>query len=475
MKLILSLMLVLSAHVLDAQIHISDLIKVADAQEYGDMRPRIELVNGTPNVFWMQNNSRLWLNHRTSDSIFSDPVNLNGADHSIFVSNYGGSDIAVSGSTMFLTYMILPYIEAKVYLKKSVDGGETWSDPELIALPDSVIPFVPTVAVDELGDPVLMVMAYDENYHNPEWVTLKSFDGGSTFQSMVSASEGAPHEVCDCCPGNLNVWVDQVVTTFRNNDQNIRDTWIATSHDWGAQYDTVLDVDPGNWNIASCPSSGPDAIFDGNRVHSTWMSSGSGSPRIYYSNMHSWNYEFESGIVYESGNSQNFPRIAGNTDTIGIVFQNSDNGISNCLFIHSINGGETWSEPLDVYGDSVSYQRHPDVAFENGSFHIIFNDLFTSSIYYREVSFNAPSGVSTTDINSIRLYPNPVKDLFRIELSSSQQATIDVHSISGELIHHAQILNGDQIDCSAWNNGVYFVEIRTSDGISLNQKLVLVK
>ena len=51
MKLILSLMLVLSAHVLDAQIHISDLIKVADAQEYGDMRPRIELVNGTPNGY----------------------------------------------------------------------------------------------------------------------------------------------------------------------------------------------------------------------------------------------------------------------------------------------------------------------------------------------------------------------------------------------------------------------------------------
>jgi hypothetical protein len=71
-----------------------------------------------------------------------------------------------------------------------------------------------------------------------------------------------------------------VVMPYRDNDNNIRDTWVGVSNDGGASFTSGMDVDQQDWLIMACPSSGPDAFIIGDNIYSTYMSGASG---IYFS------------------------------------------------------------------------------------------------------------------------------------------------------------------------------------------------
>lgn len=83
------------------------------------------------------------------------------------------------------------------------------------------------------------------------------------------------------------------------------------------------------------------------------------------------------------------------------------------------------------------------------------------------------NGKATTGINentnsvsstNLSVYPNPATDVLNISLSNGTTIeTVNIYNVSGKLVNNTK-LNGNQIDISQLNNGVYMVELLTANG-----------
>lgn len=389
---------------------------IADGVEYGNLRPRIAIAEETPVVLWSKSGDGIFFSRLTNTGTFTTPARLSPEGVDVFTASYGGSDMAVRGERISVVFMTEPFMQARLYLVNSGDGGQSWGDTIAIPVAPNTIPFLPTVVLDEQANPRVAYMEYDQDYNNPRYVVVTSTDGGQSFGPPVSASHLAPHEVCDCCPAHLLAHEDTTIVFFRNNDQNIRDMWISLSYDAGDTFAMQQDIDPNGWVVASCPSSGPDALLSNGDVSAVWMSGGSGNARIYASSFDPATGLFTTDQLYNGGYSQNHPRIAGARDTVGVVFQNTEGTHNNCLFGYSHSGLEGIVAFEDIARDSSSLQTSPDIAFHRGVFHFVYSDVFSGNLRYRSASFEDLSALGEDPaLPRVRIYPNPVQNEFYIE------------------------------------------------------------
>ncbi len=77
------------------------------------------------------------------------------------------------------------------------------------------------------------------------------------------------------------------------------------------------------------------------------------------------------------------------------------------------------------------------------------------------------------DDSGIRVYPNPAKDFILLYSNALIQHTY-IYSIEGKLLEESNHVpaQSTSINTSALNQGIYFLEIRTTDGNSLIQKII---
>lgn len=465
MRWSLPFILSLLSNALCAQLYWSDAISAFDGTEYGKLRPRIEYGSCGPVVLTMKNSGEFFVT-TWQDDAFGTPEALHPTAAETFVSTYGGVDMAVSGDMIYVVYMTKPFQSAQLYLRKSEDCGETWTDAVHIPLPDSVIPFLPTVAITDDLNPVVLFMAYDENYADPQYALVKSSNGGTSFGDLVHVSELAPHEVCDCCPAHLSIDGAYYVALFRNNDQNIRDMWISVSENNGASFTTSSDIDPEDWFVNTCPTSGPDAYMDDNAVRAVWMSAGTGQSRVSFSKYQRATQQFTTSQLYGAGVQQTEPRLDGHGDTLGVVFQNSENSQNNVLLLYSTNGGETFSEPLDIADDSAGQQYVPDVVFHDGVFHFVYRDVFESHIQYRQASFDPLLKAGAVKERALQVYPNPGEDIITIAGTSSK-TRVDVLNASGQILSHFECGNRGACELAVDDlpYGLYMLRIEDQTGV----------
>jgi hypothetical protein len=81
---------------------------------------------------------------------------------------------------------------------------------------------------------------------------------------------------------------------------------------------------------------------------------------------------------------------------------------------------------------------------------------------------------------NLRLYPNPNKGQFTLEISSNshkpQEYQLEIYSVMGKLIHQEQISGGasitKQMHLETLSKGVYFIWLRNNDEV-LNGKFVV--
>ncbi|WP_407556675.1 T9SS type A sorting domain-containing protein [Winogradskyella sp. 4-2091] len=65
------------------------------------------------------------------------------------------------------------------------------------------------------------------------------------------------------------------------------------------------------------------------------------------------------------------------------------------------------------------------------------------------------------DLNTFKIYPNPVTDVLQIE-SNKTIKTLEIYSITGKRL--AMVQNTSSIDVPEFNNGMYFIKIISEDG-----------
>ncbi len=76
--------------------------------------------------------------------------------------------------------------------------------------------------------------------------------------------------------------------------------------------------------------------------------------------------------------------------------------------------------------------------------------------------------------NNISIYPNPNNGSFIIEPNSTTKQTLQVYDVNGKLVLNQPINAKTTIDASSLNEGVYNINLQSSEGV-VNKRLVIDK
>ncbi|MCX6199631.1 MAG: T9SS type A sorting domain-containing protein [Bacteroidetes bacterium] len=448
---------------------------------HDNMQPHVAVDgSGNPLVIWGRMSDESVLFSRWIGNAFTAPVKLNPAWLTVATASWMGPAIAAKGDTVYVVVRQTPEstdTSKHIYIMRSFDGGVSFSAPILVDnIRDSISRF-PAVTIDDNGNPIVAFMKFDLSFGDSRWVVTKSADFGNTFSTDVRASDynGAGDEVCDCCPGTIISAGNVCAMLYRDNASNIRDMWTGISTNNATSFPSGFEVDTTNWMIMSCPSSGPDGIIIGDTLYSVFMSSGSGSFRVYLSKTLISTGALISHMpltgVISGLTQQNYPRIANFGKAVAIVWKQNVSGATQLpmLFTNNIaNGFPSMYDTVDLANET-----NTDVAVSNGKVYVVWQDDNTNTVKFRSGTFTPVVISSVTEIstNSFSIYPNPTNDYLNITSNNNRKFSLNIFNSIGEKVYSAISNGNSQLNTANWSSGIYFAHIST-EGNSFVTKFI---
>ncbi|MEY3237832.1 MAG: hypothetical protein RI883_1933 [Bacteroidota bacterium] len=433
-------------------IHWEPEIFVTDATTFGNTRPRITLAaNDIPVVIFGKSSTGLLYTARLNGSSFDTPVTLLPGTVSSYLTTWTGPDIASKGDTVIAVFKAMTMDDGKVYAVRSINGGITFSDTIRVDNHDSGLAWMPSLDMDENGNPSIVYMAHDASMTNPRYNVVHSIDQGITYQPEMEITLSIPEEACDCCPAEYVIDGSQHALLYRNNDVNIRDIYAVYSNDDGMTFPEYANVEELNWFVNSCPSSGPHGMFNNGKLITVSASRASGQYRAYISETSTSPSLAIQSITMMTpptnvNGSQNYPRITGVNDTIVMVWQEAET--SNTEIYAGITTTGTISEIINsksLVNDSVQgAQTNPDIVYANGKVHCVFQDGTSGKVIYKRGIIGT---LSTNALNSIpiTIYPNPSKTgVFYINSSAETLNNTSVTNAIGQKCDFKIVKDGTQ-------------------------------
>ncbi len=423
--------------------------------------------SGNPMVLW--NNAQSVYFSRWDGSAFTAPVKINPEGVNVAGSYWMGPDIASKGDTVYIVYKETPedQVGKHAWCVASFDGGATFGAPvQVDNLGNDALSRFTTVAVDELGNPVVAFMKFTTSFENHEWAVCTSNDYGQSFSTEVVASgwSSVSAEACDCCSSTLVQSNGNVAMLYRDNNSNIRDSWAGISTDGGATFSGGVNMDQQNWYIASCPSSGPDGFILGDTIYSTFMSSASGKGRVYYSKSSISGMNSQGGVLLtdmiDNLGSQNFPRISTNGTYMATAWIQNIGPQKEIAFNFSnnLNGFDKSYE--------VIYQANTawvDIAMVGDQIYLVWQDESDDVLRFKKGRIS-PIGIAENTQQNIQVMPNPASQYWNIQLPGNIAQTIHIYDLEGKLVYAAPG-KGTQftVDNQGWADGVYILKV---DGLN---------
>ena len=468
------------------EVEISSPISVTNnSSEFGRNLPKIEMLNdGRIIVFWSKyaSSSKLYLAIQDGDS-FADPILIPTGTVNPNVWGYGlGPEFAIMDSVIFVTF---EKYGVAIYCVKSTDLGQSFSDPVIVYDPPAGRrATLPTISISNEYNPVVGFITTNANELNAEYVVVSSIDGGETFGEAVIASVAADGDyICECCPSSItfNNEGDYFVS-FRNNDDNVRDIWVSKSMNNGITFPVATDVDETDWVIQGCPTTGPHSFDMGNDLVNVFFSSATGWDHgVYVSTLNK-----ETMISGETNklptidgmdNLQNFPRIDGNMDTLGVVWNESVSGNTEIILAYSTTGvADLLVNKVNV-SDVIGKQSYPDIEFKNGKYHIVYEDQISGTVMYQVATILEPVIVNNSNAlsNELKVYPNPGNNEITIEVIDNQtnNSKLIISDVTGRVFYtNDHFKNKTRIEIGKWKSGVYLVTVQ-SNNKRLHKKLII--
>ena len=288
--------------------------------------------------------------------------------------------LCVSGRKVFVAYS---YYDNDLIYKfvKSIDGGQTWSEPEEIL---------------RLYDADFMDMACRRDTIFLVWAG--NYSGDDSWESYYMKSN------------------------------NAGDTWsepylLSEPDTISSQHPSISINEAGNTVVCWC---------DGKYSPNPW--NGDLFVRYSYDMGETWTDEEQLTFNHWA----RVPRIVWQGDSIHVVWQ--DDGIwGSIYYMLSPDNGLTWENQRRLDDDSY-YSSYPDIALTGSSAHIVWsNNIDTepgSGVYYSRWD---PT-VSVDDIipfnyqTSLTAYPNPFNSTTVISYSNLEGVEIEIYDITGRLV-----------------------------------------
>ncbi len=464
-NILFSILIVLPIIGMAQTVNLGPTVVVNSDKTKGYARPRITLDKSEkPVVMWGRASNKEVYVATFNGPGFLSPLAVSPIGVTAYIQSWTGPSIASSGDTVFVAFKSQPESTGFVYVVKSVDGGITFGDTTRVSS-ENWSRFA-EVSVKPGGDPVVTYMHFDPNFIDPKYVVVTSTNGGASFSAPVDAAGASQGEACDCCPGFVLAEAHRTIVLFRNNDNNLRDIWATVSTNGGISFNAGGDIDNNNWMVNICPSSGPNALTNGDTLISVWMSGASGYSRINVGqvDLNNIGASFNKEITPGSVSNQDYPQIAGRGDTLGMVWQEQSAGKMEIKFLKSTTGikGFSSESPLTINPPSSSFNSNPDITFKKGIFHITWQSNTDQTVYYRTVDLVSPIDIEEAQQPLFAVYPNPSKDVVRLIGQNIEGFSVIITSSTGQLVLENKLENYENIiDVTRLPEGVYMLEIKS--------------
>ncbi len=176
--------------------------------------------------------------------------------------------------------------------------------------------------------------------------------------------------------------------------------------------------------------------------------------------------------------SWNFKNSSGNIVLQHSYGQNDGNKVMSTPIL--LNGNECYSfEVLDAGGDGINNGYVKIVAFDQT---VVYEQ---SGGFGNANTINLKTGaqysdISLIDVSNMNLYPNPVNNTLNVDIYAMQagKVTFNIVNLLGQTVinsfnENLNVGNNSmQINTSTLTSGVYFVNVITEDGSSVQQKFM---
>lgn len=460
-------------------------IVVANGDTFGNVRPRLSVVDDLPVVMLGKGGDGEIFVAKGNGAGFNTPVGVVPNGMQTYMANWTGPDIASKGNNVVVVFKAQPMDIGNIYTVRSTDGGVTFGDTVRVDNYDQGETWMPALDMDESGNPHVTYMIFDPMGGNERIVIASSTNGGNSYLPQQVVTANTPGVACDCCPPELLVKGQYQLSLFRNNETNVRDTWGSLSTDGGVSFNSTENLDNLNWVINSCPSTGPHGVIIGDSAYVVGTSRAEGKYRVYLSSI-----GLNGGLNLEHvqimneptstvGDTQNFPRISGSGDTLVVVWEEKESGNSDILYSVTTDGN---AQTLATYkakvnSDQDGFQGKPDVIYENGFVHVIYQDLAAGDVIYRRGVIADVTGIAELNGAIVEIYPNPTSRIAIISgLDEKLVKAVNVSDILGNEVHCTieRSKNEVSIDFGVDHDpGTYFVSIELINGTHFSKSLLL--
>lgn len=399
---------------------------------------------------------------------------LNDGFEPAFTTGWASTEIASYQGQVGIIYKSDNAETGSTFLLFSNDNGQSFTGPLEVINGNDITHRFPAIAMDNDGI-YISYMRFQQGFLDPQYDLIHFEDESLMMSETVSVSENLTGEVCDCCVSNILTDEDEVVVLFRNNNSNFRDIHAGFANKSDLEFESITDLDSGSWRIFSCPSTGADALISGNNLISVYMSGQEVAGTLYLSEVDMITKELinERKLITDPSTmiNMNFPRLAGNGDTLGVVWQASQDRSLNVYFSYSVDGTSVLGDTvIQLASDPSGTQINPDIAFRNGVFHITWQDNSTAHVKYK--TFSLKETTTSADIEYPEYHITGIENGKHIVLNSTKDVkNIYLITPSGQV--DETHINGRKISIQALSSSVYHLLIKLENGQSITLPFVI--
>ena len=256
---------------------------------------------------------------------FSVPIQINYNHNNIIAYNQSGPKIEAYHNNIFITFTDNRSGYTDIYLSTSSDEGDTW-EQEILISDTPHTNMYQDIDVDDNGKLHLVYFNFGSNYHLED-VRYRKFGDDSIQSSIRVGLVTNEEEPCDCCQPVIELdQLNNIYIAYRNNIQNIRDTYLAIKRYNESSFSEPLLVSYMQDQINFCPSSGPAMRIKNNEISIAYTSYNHQNIYTSSSSLNDLDFNIYTNVNPENNSFQNYPFIAlgDNSHLIWVDFENYD-------------------------------------------------------------------------------------------------------------------------------------------------------
>jgi len=363
--------------------------------------PEIAIDENIIHLIWVSaignNKNTMYSKSENYGETFSNPLQINYLDNNIVAYGQSGPKINIFNNKVYITYTDNRSGLTSVYLNISNDNGVTWEEETLIS-DTPYLNMYQDFKVDSQGNLHLVYYNYAANYELDD-VRYRFFDFGNNefYDSIAMGVVTDNMEPCDCWQPDLEVDINgDIYVAYRNNEQNIRDTYIAVKRNGDENFSEYFQASNLQDFIGFCPSSGPSLDIKDGEIAIAYTSYNNQNVYSSISNLEDMDFSNYISVNPDSDSFQNYPYILLDNNLHAVwVDQNGfdifygmidleEDSMINIQKINDDNTNLAQKDPIIYKKNDELYSFWSDQ--RNGNYEIYFSKAMNESILLGDIN-----------------------------------------------------------------------------------------